>query len=133
MQADSPRPIRQQYEDLLRHAFTQGVVKSDLALYAGGVTWVDEEYDERLGAALRPLEQDFRGFNYGLQMNADTRAALHKAFFLDALTMPERAPEMTAYEVGQRVQLELQRYEQRLHAEVGYFRRQLAHACRGAE
>lgn len=83
---------------------TQGVVKSDLALYAGGVTWVDEEYDERLGAALRPLEQDFRGFNYGLQMNADTRAALHKAFFLDALTMPERAPEMTAYEVGQRVQ-----------------------------
>jgi thymidylate synthase len=29
MQADSPRPVRQQYEDLLRHAFTQGVVKSD--------------------------------------------------------------------------------------------------------
>ena len=29
MQADSPRPIRQQYEDLLRHALTQGVAKSD--------------------------------------------------------------------------------------------------------
>jgi thymidylate synthase len=29
MQADSSRPIRQQYEDLLRHAFTQGVAKSD--------------------------------------------------------------------------------------------------------
>jgi hypothetical protein len=29
---------------------------------------------------------------------------LHRAFFLDALTLPERAPEMTAYEVGQRVQ-----------------------------
>ena len=29
MQADSLRPIRQQYEDLLRHAFTQGVAKSD--------------------------------------------------------------------------------------------------------
>ncbi len=29
MQADSPRPTRQQYEDLLRHAFTQGVAKSD--------------------------------------------------------------------------------------------------------
>lgn len=83
---------------------TQNVVRSDLALYAGGVTWVDEEYDEKLGAALRPLEQDFRGFNYGLQMNADTRAMLHAAFFLDALTLPQRAPEMTAYEVGQRVQ-----------------------------
>ena len=29
MHTDSPRPIRQQYEDLLRHAFTHGVVKSD--------------------------------------------------------------------------------------------------------
>jgi hypothetical protein len=83
---------------------TQNVVRSDLALYAGGVTWVDEEYDERLGSALRPLEQDFRGFNYGVQMNQDTRTLLHRAFFLDALTLPQRAPEMTAYEVGQRVQ-----------------------------
>jgi hypothetical protein len=83
---------------------TQNAVRSDLALYAGGVTWVDEEYDERLGEALRPLTQDFRGFNYGVQMNADTRAMLHAAFFLDALTLPQRAPEMTAYEVGQRVQ-----------------------------
>jgi hypothetical protein len=83
---------------------TQNAVRSDLALYAGGVTWVDEEYDEKLGAALRPLEQDFRGFNYGLQMNMDTRQMLHSAFFLDALTLPQRAPEMTAYEVGQRVQ-----------------------------
>lgn len=83
---------------------TQNAVRSDLALYAGGITWVDEEYDEKLGAALRPLEQDFRGFNYGLQMNQDTRGMLHAAFFLDALTLPQRAPEMTAYEVGQRVQ-----------------------------
>ncbi len=83
---------------------TQGAVRSDMAVYAGGVTWVDAEYDERLGEALRPLTQDFRGFNYGVQMNAETRAMLHNAFFLDALTLPQRAPEMTAYEVGQRVQ-----------------------------
>lgn len=83
---------------------TQDAIRSDVAVYAGGVTWVSDEYDERLGSALRPVEQDFRGINYGLQMNADTRAALSKAFFLDALTLPQRAPEMTAYEVGQRVQ-----------------------------
>ena len=83
---------------------TQNAVRSDVALFAGGITWVDEEYDEKLGAALRPLEQDFRGFNYGIQMNQDTRGMLHSAFFLDALTLPQRAPEMTAYEVGQRVQ-----------------------------
>jgi len=83
---------------------TQNAVRSDLAVYAGGVTWVDEEYDERLGEALRPIAQDFRGIQHGIQMNQDTRAMLHQAFFLDALTLPERAPEMTAYEVGQRVQ-----------------------------
>lgn len=83
---------------------TQNVVRSDLAIYAGGVTWVDEDYDERLGEALRPITQDLKGFNFGVQMNQDTRAMLHSAFFLDALTLPERAPEMTAYEVGQRVQ-----------------------------
>jgi hypothetical protein len=83
---------------------TKNVVKSDIALYAGGITWVDDEYDEKMGEALRPLNQDFRGFNYGVVMNQDTRAMLHSAFFLDALTLPQRAPEMTAYEVGQRVQ-----------------------------
>jgi hypothetical protein len=70
---------------------TQGVVKSDMALYAGGITWVDEDYDEKLGAALRPLEQDFRGFNYGVEMNQDTRSMLHRAFFLDALTPCRKA------------------------------------------
>ncbi len=83
---------------------TKDAIRSDVALYAGGITWVDMEYDEKLGEALRPLTQDFRGFNYGIQMNQDTRAMLHSAFFLDALTLPQRAPEMTAYEVGQRVQ-----------------------------
>lgn len=83
---------------------TQDAVRSDVALYAGGLTWVSEEYDERLGEALRPLTQDFRGYPIGVQLNESTRAMLHRAFYLDALTLPQRAPEMTAYEVGQRVQ-----------------------------
>ena len=83
---------------------TKDAIKSDVSVFAGGITWVDKEYDEKLGEVLRPLSQDFRGFNYGLQMAAETRQMIHKAFYLDALAMPERAPEMTAYEVGQRVQ-----------------------------
>lgn len=83
---------------------TQDAVRSDLALYAGGVTWLDSEYDERLGDALRPLTQDFRGLQYGPQMNADVRALIREAFFLNKLAMPQQGPEMTAYEVGQRVQ-----------------------------
>jgi hypothetical protein len=85
---------------------TQDAVRSDVAIYAGGITWVDAEYDEKLGAALRPIDQDFRGFNYGLAMNQDTRSMLSSAFFLDLLNPlpPSGNPEETAYQVGQRVQ-----------------------------
>jgi len=83
---------------------TIDAVKSDIALYAGGVTWADKEYDERLGEALRPIAQDLRGINFGIQMNANAQAMIREAFFLNTLTMPQRGPEMTAYEVGQRIQ-----------------------------
>lgn len=82
----------------------QGALRSDLAIYAGGVTFVAEEYDERTGDAIRPLYNDKNGIPYGMEMRADLRATLQEAFFLDKLTLPERGPEMTAYEVGQRVQ-----------------------------
>lgn len=83
---------------------TQNAVRSDISTYAGGITWVDSEYDERLGDALRPITQDFRGMQYGVAHNADIRGMIREAFFLNKLSMPQRAPEMTAYEVGQRVQ-----------------------------
>jgi len=83
---------------------THGAVRGDIALFAGGINWVDQEYDERLGQALRPITQDFRGLNYGVDMAMDTRSMIHRAFYLDTLTLPERTPEMTAYEVGQRIQ-----------------------------
>ena len=83
---------------------TKDTVRSDMAVFAGGVTWVDQDYDERLGSALRPISQDYRGINYGVEMAQDTRALIHQAFFLDKLTLPQRTPEMTAYEVSQRVQ-----------------------------
>jgi hypothetical protein len=83
---------------------TKDAVKSDVSVYAGGITWVDREYDERLGDALRPISQDFRGLPFGFEMQADMRAMLKSAFYLDQLSLPVNTPEMTAYEVGQRVQ-----------------------------
>ena len=83
---------------------TQDVVRSDMALYAGGYTWVDKEYDERLGAAMRPMPIDIKGIPLGQDMITDSRMMLAECFYLNKLTLPERAPEMTAYEVGQRVQ-----------------------------
>lgn len=84
---------------------TIDAVRSDVNIQAAGITWVDPEYDEKMGEALRPITQDFRGFNFGIQMNADCRAMIKEAFFLNALTMPQRTGErVTAYEVSQRTQ-----------------------------
>jgi len=83
---------------------TSDAIRGDISLYAGGITWVDQQYDERLGEVLRPLGIDKTGLPLGLDMTNDTRAMLRQAFFLDKLDLPIRGPEMTAYEVGQRVQ-----------------------------
>jgi len=84
---------------------TIDAVRSDVAIYAGGITWVDPEYDEKMGEALRPITQDFRGFNFGVQMQQDARLLIREAFFLNKLDMPQRnAERVTAFEVGQRVQ-----------------------------
>lgn len=85
---------------------TKGTIRSDIDLVANGITWIDQDYDERMGDALRPLTQDFRGFNFGVELGQDTRSMLERAFYLNTLKMPPPGsnPQMTAYEVGQRVQ-----------------------------
>jgi len=82
----------------------QEAIRSDISIYAGGVTWVDKEYDERLGEVLRPLTMDKSGVPIGIDMRRDVMAMMREAFFLNTLTLPQSGPEMTAYEVGQRIQ-----------------------------
>jgi len=79
-------------------------VRSDINVYAGGVTWADRDYDEKTGEVLRPMNIDAKGMPLGMQMIQDSRAMLMQAFYLNKLNLPQRAAEMTAYEVGQRVQ-----------------------------
>lgn len=83
---------------------TQEAVRTDIQLFAGGVTWVDQAYDERLGDALRPLNQDFRGLNTGLKMLEDVRAIMKEVFFLNKINLPEVTGEMTAYETRKRIE-----------------------------
>lgn len=80
-------------------------IRGDLNIYPGGFTAIDAEYDERLGEVLRPLVQDKSGLSFGLEMSDRTSAMLREAFYLNTLSMPPAGgPDMTAYEVGQRVQ-----------------------------
>jgi hypothetical protein len=83
---------------------TQEAIRSDINVYAGGITFVDQDYDERLGEVLRPLTQDKNSIPVGFNLQADTRAMIAEAFYLNKLTLPAQGQDMTAYEVGQRIQ-----------------------------
>lgn len=83
----------------------QEAIRGDVAIFAGGITWVDAEYDERLGEVLRPMSQDKSGLSFGMEWGQDLRQQLADAFYLSKLNLPPAGgPDMTAYEVGQRVQ-----------------------------
>lgn len=84
---------------------TQDVIRSDVQLFAGGITWVDAEYDERLGEVLRPMTIDSKGIPLGMEMRNDLRATMMEAFYLNKIGLPPATgKEMTAYEISQRVQ-----------------------------
>lgn len=82
----------------------QEAIRSDISIYAGGITYVDSAYDEKTGEVLRPLTQDKSGMPLGLEMQQATMATLQEAFFINKLTLPAQGEDMTAYEVSQRVQ-----------------------------
>ena len=83
---------------------TEEVVRSDMQIYSGGVTWIDADYDERLGQALRPLTQDKSGMPVGFEMSDRQKEQLKEVFYLNQIRMPPIAKEATAYEVSQMVQ-----------------------------
>jgi hypothetical protein len=83
---------------------TQDAIRSDIQLYSGGITWADVEYDERKGDVLRPLNQDRRGLPMGFENAERQMNMLAEAFYLNKLTLPPPEGDMTAFEVGQRVE-----------------------------
>jgi hypothetical protein len=83
---------------------TQDAIRSDIQLYSGGITWADVEYDERKGDVLRPINQDRRGLPMGYETAERQMSMLAEAFYINKLTLPPPEGDMTAFEVGQRVE-----------------------------
>lgn len=81
----------------------QEAIRGDIALYAGAVTYVDAEYDERLGEVLRPITQNMQGMPIGRDLRNDIRQMISEAFFLNKIALPPMG-NMTAFETSQRVQ-----------------------------
>lgn len=80
----------------------QDAIRSDLALYAGGVTIADIEYDERLGEVLRPITRDRGGMPIGFDIAQNLKQDIRSGFMLDKIQLPESGKEMTATEVRRR-------------------------------
>lgn len=80
-------------------------INGEMEMYPGGFTAIDAEYDERLGEVLRPLSVDKSGLPFGIDVADRQQAMMREAFYLNTLSLPPQGgPDMTAYEVGQRVQ-----------------------------
>lgn len=80
---------------------TEKVIRSDIDLSADGITYVSDEYDEKLGAALRPLAQDRGGFPIGLEMKQSQIDTLKSAFYTNKLAILSDNKERTAYEASE--------------------------------
>ena len=80
------------------------VIQGGVNLFAGGITYVDAEYDEKTGEALRPLMTDKGAFNWGENREQKVREVIMEAFYLNQIQLPELKGDMTAYETQKRVE-----------------------------
>lgn len=92
---------------------TMDVVRSDIGLGAGGITWLDREYDERLGEALRPLPMDYSGLPAGQNMSDRLDMTIRMGMMTDKVAIPDTS-NMTAYQVRKVI-------EQQMRAHIPMF------------
>ena len=79
-------------------------IQGGVNLFAGGITYVDAEYDEKTGEALRPLPIDKTGFQWGDVREQKVRELIMEAFYLNQIQLPELKGDMTAFETQKRVE-----------------------------
>jgi hypothetical protein len=84
---------------------TKDAVIGSVNQYAGAITWVDGEYDERLGPAIEPLIRDAGDLRWGELREDKIERMISEAFYLNVINLPEaaRGEKMTATETAERV------------------------------
>jgi hypothetical protein len=84
---------------------TSEAIVGGVNIHAGGITWVDKEYDEKLGKALEPLMDAPPGLNWGVEREERIERLIHEAFYLNRITLPDAGQgDMTKYEVQKRME-----------------------------
>lgn len=85
-------------------AFTDAI-RGDIAMYPGGVTTSDIEYDGKLVDVLRPITRDKSGFPIGEEIAKALKEDIRQGFMLDKIMLPETyTGKMTATEIRRRTQ-----------------------------
>jgi hypothetical protein len=79
-------------------------IRGDIAMYPGGVTTSDIEYDGKLADVLRPITRDKSGYPIGSELAEALKQDIRAGFFLDKIQLPETNSKMTATEVRRRIQ-----------------------------
>lgn len=85
---------------------TAEAVVGGVNMFAGGITWVDAQYDERAGAALERLMDSPGDLSWGEHVEERIEKMITEAFFLNVINLPEAqagGDKMTAYETQERV------------------------------
>lgn len=68
---------------------TKEAIVGGVNSYAGGITWVDAEYDERYGKAIEPLMEKSGDLNWGTDREERIEAMISEAFYLNRITLPD--------------------------------------------
>ncbi len=72
-----------------------------LELGPDGVTYIDNDYDERMGEAVRAMVHDKGVYPVGQHERTRVVETLYKGFFLDKIMLPQKVAEQTAYEFAE--------------------------------
>lgn len=83
---------------------TKEAIQGPFQMFAGGVTWVDKEYDERFGEAVRQMPIDGSGLRWGGEREQIVMESIKAALFLNQIDVPYPEGDMTATEYRGRVE-----------------------------
>lgn len=83
---------------------TKEAIQGPMQMFAGGLTWVDREYDERRGEAVRQLPIDGSGLRWGGERETVVMESIKAALFLNQIDVPYPEGDMTATEYRGRVE-----------------------------
>jgi Bacteriophage head to tail connecting protein len=75
------------------------MIQGGVNLFAGGITWVDADYDERTGAALEPLLTNNPNLGWGVDREKRIAEIIAQGHFLNQIKLPDSSHARTAFEV----------------------------------